>query len=340
MAPISPKVHPINAVKAQGRVTFQKRLDPAKAMLAAHLVRAFKTAKREAKPTLDGLVEDAKKYGTDTRGFAQDHQTTRLRGEMLVALAIMKVAIQQACELAEKKGAAAGMDYAQEMLRMVGVSGTQPEVDRIIAAAYYTRNPMFAMKLSQYPSYHADQMQSILNQGVQNGIHPIALAHDIVNYFDQVPYADAERYTRTLLIYASRQAAHVSYQANSDVLDGWVWSATLGPHTCMSCVALDGTVHSLDETLNDHDNGECAAVPLTKSWADLGYDGGGDAGVIETGIDWFEALDADTQQAMMGKAAYEGWKRGEFQISDYPTTYQSDIYGPMQREKSYKELVS
>ena len=332
--------HPINAIKAKGLLTFQKRLDPVKAMLAAHLVRAFKAAKREAAPTLDGLIEDAKKYGTDTRGFAQDHQTTRLRGEVLVALAIMKIAIQQGCELGEKKGAAAGMDYAQEMLRLVGVNGTRPEVDRIIAAAYYTQNPMFAMKLAQYPSYHADQMQTILNQGMANGTHPIALAREIVNYFDQVPYADAERYTRTLLIYASRQAAHVSYQANSDVLDGWVWSATLGPHTCMSCVALDGTVHGLDETLNDHDNGECAAVPLTKSWADLGVSGGGEPDGIETGIDWFQAQDETTQQAMMGKAAFAGWKKGEFQISDYPTTYESDIYGPMQREKSYKELVS
>jgi hypothetical protein len=78
-------------------------------------------------------------------------------------------------------------------------------------------------------------------------------------------------------------------------------------------------------------------VPITKSWSDLGFDGQ-DNEANQTGIEWFNGLDDDQQQAMMGKAAWTAWQDGEFALADYPTTYQSSVYGEMVREKSLKEL--
>ena len=66
--------------------------------------------------------------------------------------------------------------------------------------------------------------------------------------------------SRTETLRAYREAMHRNYEANDDVIDGWVWLAKLDTRTCAACWAMHGSEHSLDERLSDHPNGRCGCA--------------------------------------------------------------------------------
>lgn len=118
---------------------------------------------------------------------------------------------------------------------------------------------------------------------------------------------------RTETLDASRVGGHIGRMQNSDVLRGWSWHCELSTRSCPACIAMDGSLHPLDEPgPNDHVNGRCTAVPETKSWADLGFDIPEPAPLRQTGRDWFEGQPAATQRQILGPSRYEAWKAGAY----------------------------
>lgn len=120
---------------------------------------------------------------------------------------------------------------------------------------------------------------------------------------------------RTETLDASRAGGHLGRMQHADVLDGWEWHCELGPRTCAACIAKDGTRHPLDEPGPfDHVNGRCTAVPVTKSWADLGFDIEEPAPLRQTGRDWFAHQTPDVQRGILGPARYDAWKAGDYPV--------------------------
>lgn len=145
---------------------------------------------------------------------------------------------------------------------------------------------------------------------------------------------------------AYRAAASQTYQANSDVLDGWYWSADPSPRTCAMCLAMDGTFHTLDETLDSHVCCRCAMIPKTKSYADILEPLGIDASDIPetsyepdvTGADWFDQQDAATQQDILGsQAAYDAYADGDLTLSDLIGELDDPVWGHSRYQKSWKQ---
>lgn len=60
--------------------------------------------------------------------------------------------------------------------------------------------------------------------------------------------------TRTESLRAYRSSALATYEANSDVVRGWMWSAQLSSRTCAMCIAMHGTKHPLNEPFGSHVN--------------------------------------------------------------------------------------
>lgn len=138
---------------------------------------------------------------------------------------------------------------------------------------------------------------------------------------------DALRMTRTAQLYAYREATRANFIANSDVVQGWVWWTALDANVCMSCVAQHGTVHSLNEKLDDHYNGRCVALPYL----------GGEQEV--SGEEWFNRQSEAQQKKMMGAGKYQAWKEGKFSFSDLSTQHEDGVYGLMRSETSLKDLL-
>ncbi len=187
--------------------------------------------------------------------------------------------------------------------------------------------------------------KTALISGVTLGYNPRQIALSIQDALDISRYR-ALTIARTEMVRTYRGAAHETYRANDDVVDGWIWLCALLRSSCAACVAMNGTEHSLDEELNDHPNGACTPVPKTKSWADilgpLGIDTSDipDTSVqIESGSDWFDNQSEDTQRAILGNAKYDAFQNGDFTLDDIVGTNDDPDWGKSIYEKPLKDLV-
>lgn len=131
---------------------------------------------------------------------------------------------------------------------------------------------------------------------------------------------------RTETLDASRAGARAGRLLNADVLAGWSWHCELSTRSCQACIAMDGQVFPVDAAgPNDHVNGRCVAVPVTRSWADLGFEGIEEPEPIRaSGADWFDAQDEVTQRQILGPSRYEAWRAGDYPMSAWSEVRTND----------------
>lgn len=135
---------------------------------------------------------------------------------------------------------------------------------------------------------------------------------------------------RTESLDAARAGAHLGRMQHADVLSGWSWHCELSERSCPACIAMDGTVFPLDAPgPSDHVNGRCSAVPISKSWAELGFAGIEEPAASRTsGSEWFDAQPAATQRAILGPGKYDAWKAGGYPMSDWGRMTSNDGWRP------------
>ena len=238
----------------------------------------------------------------------------------LVATAMIALAGEHALQLLRAAFANAGTTGRPLIL--------QSDVIRKLLDFLDPNGPLFD-RIAKYGAANAVKIADLIVGSVQIGRNPREIARWIVEDGLGPALTDAMRLTRTVQLYAYREATRANYQANSDVVEGWVWLSALIPgRTCMSCVAMHGTIHSLDETLNDHHNGLCVMLPLV-----------GENPIKLLGQAWFDQQSEAVQRQMMGPGKLEAWNAGKFSFGDLVATHDDDVYGEMRVEQSLKELV-
>lgn len=161
-------------------------------------------------------------------------------------------------------------------------------------------------------------IKSTLIKGIALGESPRETAADMLHRIGDrfaLGRVRAENIARTEMVDAYRDAARQSRHANSDVLAGWMWICALNSdRTCLSCIAMHGTVHPVDEPgPNDHQSGRCTGAPVVKTWRELGIDmDEPDPLPVVTGPEWFEGLTAAQQLGLMGRKRFDAWKAGTY----------------------------
>jgi SPP1 gp7 family putative phage head morphogenesis protein len=168
-----------------------------------------------------------------------------------------------------------------------------------------------------------------LIESVAIGRNPRETARRVRKEFS-VGLSKALRISRTEQLRSYRAATLRNYQANSDIIDGWVWLAAKQGRTCPMCLAMDGTEHKLSETLNDHPQGRCRAIPHVK---------GHKLPQRETGTEWFEKQDETTQRKVLGNAGYEAFKAGAVKLQDFVGQKRSKDWGTMRYAKSLTQIL-
>ena len=111
----------------------------------------------------------------------------------------------------------------------------------------------------------------------------------------------------------------------------------------VSVTSFDGHVYNLQTEeqwyiANNIITHNCAPVPVTPTWASLGFEGGREVEVTD-GETLFRQQPEATQRRVLGPARYAAWRDGVFQLRDVVGEYQDDVYGPMRRARSLKELT-
>ena len=153
-----------------------------------------------------------------------------------------------------------------------------------------------------------------------------------------IPLSRALLITRTETNRAFRGATRLSYQTNSQVVKGYRRHADKSERTCMACIALDGTLYSLYEPLNEHPNGRCALVPEVLDYKDLGLDIPPEP--RPSGAqDWFIDQSDDVQRRMLGATRYRAWEAGELQFPNLVEIQTNPVWGDMATVASVRNTM-
>jgi hypothetical protein len=174
-----------------------------------------------------------------------------------------------------------------------------------------------------------EQVVAKIVEGVGLGKNPRTIARLIQDAFGG-GLTDALRNVRTVQLWSYRDSARANYMASGGIVEGWIWYAELDSDTCMSCVAQHGTIHDLDEQLDDHYNGRCAAIPYIPEFGNP---------VEQSGEEWFSGLSAEEQRAMMGKEKHGAWTEGKFEFPALSRQTANEVWGTMRTEASLASLI-
>lgn len=184
-------------------------------------------------------------------------------------------------------------------------------------------------------------------KGMALGYNPKKIAKNIANATANIALGRARTIARTEFHRSYRETKRQQY-LDSDVVNGWVWKANLDPGTCGLCVAMGGSRHGKGDILDSHPNCRCSMVPLTKTWADLGFPGvPGDEPAalnVPSGPEWLlKQSDAQIKRTL-GKARGEDFIQKTGKASGKPSNAlarivaksyvhqtQSDMWGPMKQ---------
>ncbi len=127
-----------------------------------------------------------------------------------------------------------------------------------------------------------------------------------------------------------RGATIRTYRANSDVITGWRWQSARQPRTCPMCLAMDGSVHSLDEEMWTHTCCRCMQVPFTEY----------STPPKETAAQWFHAQPEEVQRQIVGRTKLELIQSGKIDLQDLVVNTDHPRWGKGRREATISEALA
>lgn len=330
---------------------FQSELRLSQAAATDQMLAAWSQAHRASRAGLQGVLDKIKAAQEAGQPISPAwlYQETRLRAVLETTQAEMDKYAAQAIQSttdAQRAAQAASMRQSGELLKDAApvLSGgfIQPNPDNLRhLAGFLSDGTPLASLLGGLGAETADQVRHALVTGTALGKGPVWMARRITEALD-MPRHRAITIMRTESQRVYRAVAGETYQANADVLEGWVWTATLSSRTCGACLAMHGTIHALTETLDGHPRCRCAMVPRTKSWSDIlgpegdlihdtrPYPGDGKA--------WLTSQPPSVQRGILGNAKWKAWRDGDITLDDVVARTHSPQWGTMRRERSLVEI--
>lgn len=172
-------------------------------------------------------------------------------------------------------------------------------------------------------------MRREIRRGVAVGENPRQTARRMVRALEDASDLSLSRamtIARTEQIDAHRAAAQSTEERNADVLAGWEWQAHSDERLCPACLSMHGTRYDT-ETPGPlgHPNCRCSRIPVTKTWAELGFTGMTDpAPVSETREQILSDMSDDDMRRMLGARGYQAWKAGDYPPDKWAIRRESD----------------
>lgn len=160
----------------------------------------------------------------------------------------------------------------------------------------------------------------------------------------QVPLRRARTTSRTETISVYRDTTIGVYRANEELVRGWRWNAHLDARTCLACLVLHGTVHPIEERMNEHPNGRCVPSPIMLPRSELVGIGMRDAirrqnDMDRTGLDYWDRLSAEEQRRRAGPRKYALMRTGKLDLTDLVVEETNPLWGPEFREATIDQAL-
>lgn len=203
-------------------------------------------------------------------------------------------------------------------------ASTRVTFDRIspeAIAAIVRRTTERVVSLSRHLTLPAaEAMKATLIRGIAVGDNPMLAAaimlRRVSGDFDGGLNA-ARVIARTEMLDAHRTAAQQQALANRDVLKGWQWTASLDKRTCRACWSMHGQVFPLGTPgPMDHQQGRCVGLPITRTWAELGFHAYEPPSVLPEARTVFDNLPRAQRDQIMGTRLVDALDSGDVQWAD------------------------
>jgi hypothetical protein len=308
---------------------FRSQLAQIDVLQGQQLLSAYAPIRNELNASIDALLMEIELMGNPSVSRVQrSDRYKRLMdelGEKLVQFSLLLMVVMRG---ASHQGFVVGAENGAAMLAAYGLRANVVSADAVeqLAAFLDPSGPLYA-RIRNLAPYTVQRIADAISDGVAMGQNPRTIAAAIDRAFG-LGLTDSLRMTRTVQVYSYRYANHASYMANG--IESWTWFSRLDPgRTCMSCVQMHGSVHPATETLNDHHNGLCLAIPNVAG-ANL---------VGENGEVWFGKQSDSTQLQMMGPGRFQAWKDGALRFGELSTTHHDEVYGDMRIVAPLKGVV-
>ena len=320
---------------------YKRRLLGRESTVQADLVRRWRRVEDSLSGQMDALVMDMnalRDAGQPVSANAvyrlERYRTllTQLEAEQRryseAAAGIITAEQQYAVQMGLDWGADAVGALAQE----AGITVAFNRLDRKAVEAmvgYATDGtPLAQLLAADYPATAAELTDALV-EGVALGYNPRKTARMMRD-------AMAGNLQRALVVArtetqrAYRSAAVESYR-QSGVIQTYTRRAALDDRTCLACLLEDGRSYPVTEQFSDHPNGRCASIPTVP---------GVESPIEQTGREWFEAQDAETQRSIMGAGHYDAWQSGQVPLESMSTMHNHPVWGESPRVVPLKELVN
>lgn len=248
-----------------------------------------------------------------------------------------------------------GMDAAARIQRQLALPGITDQQLARIGIVWNNPDPQAVAQLIQYANsdawiatlekFGADVVDVVRNQairGIAEGWSPLRIASSIRQITENMPGYSANTLMRTLQLTSYRDATAASQNANVAIIDQVIRIAALDDRTCLSCIALHGSVVWDSERdggspvtrVDDHYNGRCTCVVQVK----------GRPLSVTPGPEWFDGLSTSRQQQQASFAdspgKFEAYKNGSVTLQDFVHQHTDATFGDMIREASLNQALN
>lgn len=311
---------------------------------AGEMVRVYGGIWQRVQDGLGGLWE--LKRQAEAAGVEVDANWLLSQGRLLELQRQVEAELRLFAEFADplisrQQGAAvdAALSDARELTRLaaspVSVRWVILPADVIEDLIGFTSSgsPLRAL-FEQFGPVAAEKLKDGLIQGIALGQHPTEIAAAIRQDLGG-NLSRALTISRTEALRSYREATRRSYEANDDIVTGWIWHCVCTSRSCAMCWAMHGTVHALNETLDDHPNGRCVMIPQVRT-----LPGQEQQALSPVGVEQFAKLSAEQQDAILGKAGGAAYRAGKFKLPDVVGRTFDPAWGPMRRTKSLREILT
>jgi SPP1 gp7 family putative phage head morphogenesis protein len=226
------------------------------------------------------------------------------------------------------------------------VSLPRRTLNAIIATTLTPGSPLQQL-IGRLPGDTATRLTAALIDGVALGRDPLAIATQ-VRRAHGLGLLRAITITRTEIMRVHRETTReVLAEQDVGLVRGWIWSSAADANTCVVCWAMHGTRHSLAEPFGSHPNCRCSPLPLTASWAELGFGADLDdlerqddpSGLFVPGTVLFDRLDVATQLRILGPGKLNRYAAGDLELLEMVGYADHADWGPSRFERALREIL-
>lgn len=313
---------------------FRAQLDAQDERALNRLVDAYRLMYDRIEGRVDALLLQIEKEGLTSGKVFRLERYKSLMQQIEDEVSRYASYLRTEIDLSTRASIQSGLNHSRQLtLSLMAEAGIRGEMGnlpvnsiRSMLSFLQEGSPLYD-RIGELAGVQAQRVRDALMEGIGLGYGPRETASMIQDAFG-MGLTDALRMTRTADLWAYRSAALENYKS-SGVVTGWVWSAEKDADVCGACLAEDGSIHDLNETLDGHHNCRCSPIPYIEGLSEE----------PQRGEAWFNEQSEETQRNLLGPGKYDAYKAGKFEFSQLSRRVEDLVYGTMRSETPLKDLI-